>query len=98
MASLLGVEQELQSSDGLGRRYARRLVEIDPAVDLDPGRTLLSGSIVLGGSVATRPVMYIDIYSRGEDSMKVIPRLPSGAMLIDGKYVNTPAPCLIWPD
>ena len=43
VARLLGVEQELEPPDGLGRGDAGRLVEIDPAVDLDPGRALLRG-------------------------------------------------------
>ena len=38
---LLGVEQELEPPDRLGRGDADRLVEIDPAVDLDAGRPLL---------------------------------------------------------
>ena len=41
MARLLGVEQEFEPPDRLGRGDAGRLVEIDPAVDLDPGRGLL---------------------------------------------------------
>ena len=41
VARLLGVEQEFEPPDRLGRGDADRLVEIDPAVDLDPGRALL---------------------------------------------------------
>src|SRR6185437_16342382 len=41
MTGFLGVEQEFESSDGLSRGDAGRLIEVDPSVDIDPGRSLL---------------------------------------------------------
>src|SRR5208283_5856479 len=41
VARLLGVEQEFEPADGLGRRDANRLVEVDPAIDFDSCRALL---------------------------------------------------------
>src|SRR5207245_1853837 len=43
------------------------------------------------------PVMYIDKYWDADDSRKVSPRSPLGAMLILGIKVATPGPPLIWP-